>query len=53
MHYEAILLIAKGKLYKAPIKNPRTMLDLGTGTGIWSIDRFRSSRGRGYGLDLR
>ncbi|KAJ5100323.1 hypothetical protein N7456_006375 [Penicillium angulare] len=32
------LLLLKGELYKAPIKNPQRILDLGTGTGIWAID---------------
>jgi SAM-dependent methyltransferase len=33
-----ILLEISGDLYKAPIQNPQSVLDLGTGTGIWSID---------------
>jgi SAM-dependent methyltransferase len=31
-------LSLKGELYFAPVKNPRAILDLGTGTGIWVID---------------
>ncbi|KAH6723713.1 S-adenosyl-L-methionine-dependent methyltransferase [Leptodontidium sp. 2 PMI_412] len=27
-----------GKLYEAPITNPQTVLDIGTGTGIWAIE---------------
>ncbi|CAG8397560.1 unnamed protein product, partial [Penicillium salamii] len=27
-----------GELHKAPITNPRKILDLGTGTGIWALD---------------
>ena len=27
-----------GKLFLAPIKSPKRVLDLGTGTGIWAID---------------
>lgn len=26
------------KLYVAPIDNPKTILDVGTGTGIWAIE---------------
>ncbi|GIJ90910.1 hypothetical protein Asppvi_009875 [Aspergillus pseudoviridinutans] len=35
-HIYRILL--KGELHAAPIKNPRRVLDIGTGTGIWAID---------------
>ncbi|EAW19935.1 class I SAM-dependent methyltransferase [Aspergillus fischeri NRRL 181] len=31
-------IILKGELHAAPIKNPRRVLDIGTGTGIWAID---------------
>ncbi|CZR65212.1 related to methyltransferase [Phialocephala subalpina] len=42
-----------GELYTAPIKNPQTVLDIGTGTGIWAIelaDEFPSAVV--YGTDL-
>ncbi|KAJ5631616.1 uncharacterized protein N7484_011716 [Penicillium longicatenatum] len=32
------LLLMKGELFQAPVKNPQRILDLGTGTGIWAID---------------
>ena len=32
------VLLLKGKLFKAPVKNPQKVLDLGTGTGIWAIE---------------
>jgi len=32
------LVLLKGELFKAPVKNPQKILDLGTGTGIWAID---------------
>ncbi|KAJ5746383.1 hypothetical protein N7520_011565 [Penicillium odoratum] len=32
------LMLLKGELYSAPIRNPKRVLDLGTGTGIWAID---------------
>ncbi|TQB77161.1 hypothetical protein MPDQ_004561 [Monascus purpureus] len=31
-------LLLDGELHLAPIKNPRRVLDIGTGTGIWAID---------------
>ncbi|KAI9041879.1 class I SAM-dependent methyltransferase [Aspergillus affinis] len=31
-------MLLKGELGRAPIKNPRRVLDIGTGTGIWAID---------------
>ncbi|KAJ9191445.1 hypothetical protein DTO166G4_7755 [Paecilomyces variotii] len=31
-------LTLHGDLYKSPLKNPQSVLDLGTGTGIWAID---------------
>lgn len=49
-----MLLIMNGKLVKAPIENPRRVLDLGTGTGIWATD-FASEHPEAevIGLDLR
>ena len=32
------ILLLKGELHLAPIKNPHRILDIGTGTGIWAID---------------
>ncbi|OQE23263.1 hypothetical protein PENSTE_c009G03540 [Penicillium steckii] len=32
------VLLLKGDLFKAPVKNPQKVLDLGTGTGIWAIE---------------
>ncbi|KAK2792234.1 hypothetical protein FQN52_003711 [Onygenales sp. PD_12] len=31
-------MVLDGGLYRAPIKNPKRVLDFGTGTGIWAID---------------
>lgn len=28
----------EGKLYRAPLQNPRNVLDIATGTGIWAMD---------------
>ena len=36
--------VALGSLYLAPVKDPKRVLDLGTGTGIWALefgDRFQ------------
>ncbi|KAL8811600.1 MAG: hypothetical protein Q9200_001659, partial [Gallowayella weberi] len=32
------LLLAGGNLHLAPLHNPRRILDIGTGTGIWAIE---------------
>ncbi|CAI7598119.1 unnamed protein product [Penicillium glandicola] len=32
------LMILKGELFQAPIKNPKRVLDLGTGTGLWAME---------------
>ena len=50
-----MLLIAKRALYKAPIGDSvHRVLDLGTGTGIWSVD-FATDNPESdvIGLDLR
>lgn len=34
-----MLLLASNELFRAPIdKNPQSVLDVGTGTGIWAIN---------------
>ncbi|QRD87340.1 UMTA methyltransferase family protein [Aspergillus flavus] len=35
-HMFSVML--NGELFLAPVENPQTILDLGTGTGIWAID---------------
>lgn len=32
------LMLLKGELLQAPVKNPKRVLDLGTGTGLWAIE---------------
>jgi SAM-dependent methyltransferase len=47
LHYLAIQIVFQGKLFLAPIDDPRSILDVGTGTGIWAInvaDRYLSAR---------
>lgn len=36
--HHIFLLMLDGKLYKAPLQEPKRVLDIGTGTGIWAID---------------
>lgn len=38
MKHAMILNLCNGRLHYAPLKNPQNILDVGTGTGIWSID---------------
>ena len=39
MAHEKYFLVLEEKRYRAPIgDDPRLVLDLGTGTGIWSVD---------------
>ena len=37
-----MLEVALGKIYRAPVKNPRRVLDAGTGTGIWALEFGKS-----------
>jgi trans-aconitate methyltransferase len=36
--YHAIRLTLENKHWIAPIENPRSIIDVGTGTGIWCMD---------------
>jgi ubiquinone/menaquinone biosynthesis C-methylase UbiE len=38
LQYRALLLASRNKLFFAPIRSPRRVLDIGTGTGIWAIE---------------
>lgn len=38
MKHAMMASLCGGKLFLAPIEQPRKVLDLGTGTGIWAID---------------
>ena len=44
----------EGALHKSPLKDPREILDVGTGTGIWAIDMAdRYPNAKVTGIDLR
>ncbi|KAL3471873.1 hypothetical protein BJX99DRAFT_250075 [Aspergillus californicus] len=38
MQHHMCKLLTGGRLYFAPLKNPRRILDIGTGSGIWPIE---------------
>ncbi|TQN71103.1 Secondary metabolism regulator laeA [Colletotrichum shisoi] len=38
MKHAMIVTLCGGALHNAPLENPQSVLDIGTGTGIWAID---------------
>jgi len=38
MYHEILHLLMKGRLHIAPLDDPKRILDIGTGTGIWAIE---------------
>lgn len=38
MKHALIVNLCDGALHNAPLNNPRKILDIGTGTGVWAID---------------
>lgn len=38
MRHAMVLHLCGGRLHFAPLENPQSILDVGTGTGIWAID---------------
>lgn len=42
LQYGALKTLHDDKIYFAPLKDPRRILDIGTGTGIWPIEMGES-----------
>ncbi|KAJ5468457.1 hypothetical protein N7475_006209 [Penicillium sp. IBT 31633x] len=38
LSHHIYLMLLKGELLQAPVKKPKRVLDLGTGTGLWAIE---------------
>ena len=38
LQYELLRRVYSGKTYFAPLKSPKRILDIGTGTGTWPIE---------------
>ncbi|KIV94201.1 hypothetical protein PV10_01989 [Exophiala mesophila] len=38
IHYHSLRFAIRDRLYYAPIENPTSVIDVGTGTGIWAMD---------------
>ncbi|KAF8243752.1 S-adenosyl-L-methionine-dependent methyltransferase [Wilcoxina mikolae CBS 423.85] len=38
MYHEIVHLLMKERLHAAPLKDPKRILDIGTGTGIWAVE---------------
>lgn len=54
LHHEIILRLMDSQLHCAPLSEPKQILDIGTGTGIWSIDMAdKYPSARVVGTDLR
>jgi methylase of polypeptide subunit release factors len=54
IHHEVFLKLLHDQLYIAPLKDPRRILDIGTGSGIWAVemaDKFPEAEV--IGTDLR
>ncbi|KAI5779309.1 S-adenosyl-L-methionine-dependent methyltransferase [Geopyxis carbonaria] len=53
LYHHIFTLFLDGKLFSAPVENPRRILDVGTGTGIWAIEvGFQFPDARVIGNDL-
>ncbi|KAI6435171.1 hypothetical protein MCOR22_009332 [Pyricularia oryzae] len=51
--HQVYKLSLEGKLYQAPVENPRNVLDVATGTGIWAIEFAQENPGSNVvGTDL-
>jgi ubiquinone/menaquinone biosynthesis C-methylase UbiE len=38
LQYEILKVLFKGRAHFAPLKQPRKILDIGTGSGKWAIE---------------
>jgi len=38
LEHHLITILLDGKLHLAPLKSPQRILDIGCGTGIWTVD---------------
>jgi len=38
LQYEIIKVLLKGRNFYAPLKDPKKIMDIGTGTGKWAIE---------------
>ncbi|KAI3542322.1 methyltransferase domain-containing protein [Colletotrichum filicis] len=47
MKHSMVVTLCGGALHNAPLQDPQTILDIGTGTGIWAIDNAEIT-----GIDL-
>ncbi|KAJ9628452.1 hypothetical protein H2203_002350 [Taxawa tesnikishii (nom. ined.)] len=53
IHYHSVRLVLDSKHFVAPISDPGSILDVGTGTGIWAMDVADDHPGaRVIGIDL-
>lgn len=43
LQYQALKMLHNDQIYFAPLKDPKRILDIGTGTGIWPIEMGESS----------
>ena len=53
LQHHVIKLLLNGELHLAPLQDPRRVLDVGTGTGLWAIemgDRFPNAQVTGTDL---
>lgn len=38
LQYQALKMLHEDRIYFAPLKDPKRILDIGTGTGVWPIE---------------
>lgn len=53
LQHNIFLLLLKGDLARAPVKDPQRVLDIGTGTGIWAMEyAHQNPSAEVLGIDL-